>query len=384
MVDPAGPELVADCLRRDYRWDWQVDEREVYLARLVRDLRLPVAGVTARLFTASREGSGDGHRFELTVGVVEALGRAGVDEAVEEIRRCVREGERWLDVLQTVAASWPATWWEDLLPAVLGRLDAAAEPDVLWLSAPWPRWALHDRRIAKAVEAANSRPKPSRPFADTPTDALLAILRRPAGADDRRLVLWELRRRPPQPELLDLVDELVGAGLESPLAPAIIDLGILALPMARRWVAVPGHPLAWTGWRVLAAHGDATDVSALLAGWDWLDTRPDDRCGYDELAAGLARIGGPAAVSALPRIRHLWYSPHSYERPRYLRSLITLDQPGVERLLTEGLWDCEADVRLLAAQHTPLNEMTRQRLRYLRDDPIETNQVRATAADRLT
>ncbi|HET9655466.1 MAG TPA: hypothetical protein VFP72_08935 [Kineosporiaceae bacterium] len=202
MLDPAGPELVADCLRRDYRWDWQVDEREVYLARLVRDLRLPVAGVTARLFTAPGEGSDDGHRFELTVGVVEALGRAGVDEAVEEIRRCVQEGERWLDVLHTVAASWPPTWWEDLLPAVLGRLDAAAERDVLWLSAPWPRWALHDRRIAKAVEAANSRPRPSRPFADTPTDALLAILRGPAGADDRRLVLWELRRRLPQPELL--------------------------------------------------------------------------------------------------------------------------------------------------------------------------------------
>ncbi|MEC3980825.1 hypothetical protein [Amycolatopsis sp. H20-H5] len=30
------PGLVLDCVRRDYRWDRQVDERTVYLVRLAR------------------------------------------------------------------------------------------------------------------------------------------------------------------------------------------------------------------------------------------------------------------------------------------------------------------------------------------------------------
>ncbi|MEU6076017.1 hypothetical protein [Micromonospora sp. NPDC047074] len=55
LVDPTAPELIADCLRRDYRWFWHVDEREVYLARLVRDLRLPVSPITARLHAAAPE-----------------------------------------------------------------------------------------------------------------------------------------------------------------------------------------------------------------------------------------------------------------------------------------------------------------------------------------
>jgi hypothetical protein len=109
-------------------------------------------------------------------------------------------------------------------------------------------------------------------------------------------------------------------------------------------------------------------VSRLLTGWDWLDARPDDRCGYHELAAGLARIGGPAAMQAAARIRRLWFSPHSYERARYLRALLQLDPPGAEPLLHEGLWDCESGVRLLAV---------------LRDDPMETTDVRAAATDRL-
>ncbi|WP_329049108.1 hypothetical protein OG738_40810 [Amycolatopsis sp. NBC_01488] len=36
-----APELVLDCVRRDYRWDRQVDERTVYLARLVSTSSCP-------------------------------------------------------------------------------------------------------------------------------------------------------------------------------------------------------------------------------------------------------------------------------------------------------------------------------------------------------
>jgi hypothetical protein len=121
----------------------------------------------------------------------------------------------------------------------------------------------------------------------------------------------------------------------------------------------------------------------LLADWDCLDNH-DHRCGYDDLAEGLARIGGPAAAMVVPRLRRLWFSPHSYERPSYLRARMTLDPDGADRWLTEGLRDCESQVRLLAARHAPLNDLTFNGLRYLRDDPIEEDDVRAAAAARLT
>ncbi|MEK8107288.1 hypothetical protein NKG94_22840 [Micromonospora sp. M12] len=58
--------------------------------------------------------------------------------------------------------------------------------------------------------------------------------------------------------------------------------------------------MVWTAYLVLAKHGDDSDVPALLAGWDWLDRRTDDRCGYDDLAVGIARIGGRAARAVVP------------------------------------------------------------------------------------
>jgi hypothetical protein len=53
------------------------------------------------------------------------------------------------------------------------------------------------------------------------------------------------------------------------------------------------------------------------------------------------------------------------------------------RLLVEGLWDCESGVRLLSVKLVPLDDFTRPQLRYLRDDPMETSEVRTAATIRL-
>ena len=53
-------------------------------------------------------------------------------------------------------------------------------------------------------------------------------------------------------------------------------------------------------------------------------------------------------------------------------------------MLVEGLNDCEEGVRLLAARRAPLTPLSRRRLSYLRDDPLEVPAVRAAAADRLS
>ena len=73
--DPMGPDLVAQCLDRDTRWDWSVDERSVYLARPVRDLSLPVEGVVAGL---SGDDADEENRFSLCLDVLADLGRGQV------------------------------------------------------------------------------------------------------------------------------------------------------------------------------------------------------------------------------------------------------------------------------------------------------------------
>jgi hypothetical protein len=71
------------------------------------------------------------------------------------------------------------------------------------------------------------------------------------------------------------------------------------------------------------------------------------------------------------------------ERASYLRAYRIADPALAESLLVEGLWDCEEGVRRVAAEHVALDAETRQRLSYLRDDPMECAGVRGAAAARL-
>jgi hypothetical protein len=330
--DPAAPELIYACIRRDHRW-LPLDDRGVYLARLVRDLKLPTGPIVARLFAATAE-TGE---FSHVLRVSEALGRAGCDGIVESLRRYVRIGPHWREALSAIAGSWPANWWDDLLPAAADRLAAGAQRAIdRPVSPPWPEWSRRDERIRVAVGRAFAGP------ADEPESA---------G---------------------DCADCLAGPAPD-------------ALPAARRVAADPDSGPYWRSLRVLAQHGDESDAPALIAGLDWLDRRTDDLCGYDRLVDGLARIGGDEARRALPRIRTLWFSPHSYERAAYLRARLALepDPAACAGALTEALWDCEADVRLLGVRHVALDAKLERRLAYLRDDPIETAGVRAAAAERL-
>ncbi|SBT39187.1 hypothetical protein [Micromonospora auratinigra] len=383
LVDPAAPEAVLACLRRDHRWFWQIDERAGYLARLVRDLRLPVAPMVAGLAAAAPDPADDDNQFQHTLDVLVELGRIDYDGTVAALRDLVREGDRWHEVLASLARDWPVDQWDDLYDTVADRLGDLDPAQVHWLSPPWPRWADRDRRIADAVAATRLRPGPARPFAGSTGTALLDLLGDATRTADWRPALRELRRRPPEPALLDLVDPLLAADVGYPLHAALTHLGPLAVPAARHWATAPRHPLHWTALLLLAEHGEARDAGALLDGLAWLDGRPDDLCGYDRLLTGLVRLDTPRRAEALPWLRRLWFSPHSYERAAYLRARLRVDADDAARCLREGLWDCEADVRLLAARHVALGPEVRDRLRALRDDLLETPEVRAAAAARI-
>jgi hypothetical protein len=355
------PELVSDCLRHSYAWDRQTDARHVYLARLVRDLGMPVGPIVARLHAAAPE-LGD-TEFTVTLGVLGCLGRAGVEGVVDGVRDYIRRGAGRVEVLEEVAGEWPVEWWDDLLPAVRDRA-----PDEGLFGEPWERWGM----AAPRRKRTPPRPGPS-------SGQLLALLRDPAQWQAHRPALRELARRPAEPELVEIVPALDAAGLGGSIGRALLPLGAAAVPAARRWAAA-GGPLREAAVTVLAAHGDEPDIPVLLAEIAVLDARPDQLCGYDDLVVGLARIGYPGLPDILDR---LWPTPHTYERTAYLRAYRAADPRAAADRLVEGLWDCEAGVRELAAGHVGLSAVVRDRLSYLRDDPMEEPAVRGVAAARL-
>ncbi|WP_256176857.1 hypothetical protein [Kitasatospora aureofaciens] len=132
----------------------------------------------------------------------------------------------------------------------------------------------------------------------------------------------------------------------------------------------------------LPKHGDERDLPVLLDALErcWVE---QDWCGPDVLARGLARFGAKAAGAA-SLLRRFWlWTPHSYERAAYLEALAAVAPAGVDEVYVECLWDCEAEARLLGVEHAPERAEVRERLAYLRDDPMEESEVREAAAVRL-
>ncbi|WP_370216779.1 hypothetical protein [Kitasatospora sp. GAS1066B] len=313
---------------------------------------------------------------ERAVRVLELLALAGVGEAREALREYVRRGEHWVDVLESVAGSWPVEWWDDLAAVAKGRLVGDED---LWSGEPWVRWQLRSG-------AGPIGRRPAGPQQAVGSDRLIAALADPGVADGVKVsVLQELARRPEEPALIALIPSLGvkdGTRQLPSLSPAVGRLGAQVVPAAREWAVDEQAWLSWLGIEVLAAHGESRDLPVLLgelaAQWEvhcW--------CGPDTLAAGLARFG-PEAAQAEPLLRRYWLeTPHSYERPAYLKALAAIDLPGVDELLVESLWDCEEESRLLGIAAAPELPQVRERLVRLRDDPAEEQAVRTAAAVRL-
>ncbi|MEK8107289.1 hypothetical protein NKG94_22845 [Micromonospora sp. M12] len=182
LRDPATRQAVLACVKRDYRWDWLVDERAVYLARLIRDLALPIPPLLNLLNQHAVDE--DDRTFDNTLEVLETLGRAGDRPVIDGLRWYVHNGPRWVDVLQTIARDWSRELWDDLLPVAQARLAQGDHADgVLWRSSPWQDWADADDHFAAGVAAFQPR-SASRPLEQLSIDDLLTMLR--TGGIDRQ------------------------------------------------------------------------------------------------------------------------------------------------------------------------------------------------------
>ncbi|MET7370795.1 hypothetical protein ABZS61_34020 [Streptomyces sp. NPDC005566] len=367
--DPeAAVPFVYDGIRRDWKWDYQSDTRYLYQARLIRDLKLSPMPVVDQL-------AGDEEECSRAAGVLELLALAGSDEAREGLRAYIREGKRWVPVLESVADYWPAEWWEDLGDVARARIGG--EEDLPWSFEPWSRFGIE-------VPGRRFPPRPS--LGGLSDEELLALLAASGTEFSMKIdALRALAVRDPAEGLIPLVPSLgTPDGRRSlPLLRRAVDrLGALAVPAARGWAVDGREWLARLGADVLADHPRPEALPVLVAElteqWE-----ARDWCGPDTTATRLARFGAEAA-DAVPVLRRYWrHTPHSYERADYLAALAAIDPSGLDDAYTESLWDCEERARLLAIASAPHNPQTLHRIAVLRDDPMETPEVRAAAGTRL-
>ncbi|MGG7569416.1 hypothetical protein [Streptomyces sirii] len=356
-----------DGIRHDWRWDG-TDDRSLYLARLVQELKLSPTPVVDQL-------AGDEEACLRACEVLELLALAGSGEAREGLRAYVREGEHWIGVLESVSACWPPDWWEDLGDVARARISAAAE--LPWCREPWTRFGIE-------VQSPLFVPRPS--LAQLSTAELLALLAGDRTEDGTKFdALRALSGREPTEGLIPLVPSLGTQDGRRPLPllrRAVERLSELAVPAAHGWARDDRPWLAQLGADVVADHpgpealqGLVEELAAQWAARTW--------CGPDRTARRLARFG-PDAADAVPYLRRFWLrTPHSYERASYLEALAAIDGDGLDYVYTESLWDCEETARLIGIASAPACPETLGRVTVLRDDPMETPEVRAAARARL-
>nr|WP_106438070.1 hypothetical protein [Kitasatospora sp. SID7827] len=371
----AGAEAVLDCLRRETRWDRQSDQRHGYHARLLRESAAPVEPVLELL-----EGA-DEDTADRVLQTLAELALIGGESARDALRAHVRHGEHWQEALGHLGDRWPVESWDDLRPDALRRLGGAepACPD----DHAWRHW--------RGPEPERGGRGPHRMVFEPRNGRLLAVLRDPGAArGELSRALGTLASRPGTfPEVLPMITELSTtepAWLGERALPGVFRivrrLGPLAVEPAREWAVDSRSWLSGLGLQVLAEHGTVADAPLLLAELA-RQCAVGQWCGSDGLADGLARFG-PAVAEAAPLLRGLWENtPHSYERPSYLRALHAITPDGTDALLHESLWDCESDARLYAVRHAPESRELAHRLARLRDSPAEDDDLRAAAAERL-
>lgn len=367
--DPgAAAPFVYDGIRRDWKWDSQTETRCLYQARLIRDLELSPTPVVDQL-------AGDEEECSRAAGVLELLALAGSDEAREGLRAYIRVGEHWVAVLQSVADGWPAEWWEDLGDVARARIGG--EEDLPWSSEPWGRYGIE-------VPGRRFPPRPS--LGGLSDEELLALLAADGTEFNTKIdVLRALAGREPAEGLIPLVPSLGtpdGRRSLPRLRGAVGRLGPLAVPAARGWAVDGREWLARLGADVLADNPGPEALPGLMAelAEQW---KARAWCGPDTTAERLAHFG-PEAADAVPVLWRYWrHTPHSYERADYLKALAAIDPSGLDDAYTESLWDCEERARLLAIASAPRHSQTLHRIAVLRDDPMETPEVRAAAGARL-
>lgn len=414
----AAPEaarpFIIDCVLRDPRWDYQLDDTAGYYAHLMIRLGLEPAPVIEHL----RRPASDGVRTWLAFDVLCGLTCLGHGAAAEALVDYVAWGEHWGEALDALGErALP------LLPIAERRYeeDQAANRVIPWLDferPPFDAWPEQSEVIRARREAQRPTPPPQRPDYGTMTvDEVLEAAR----YSGHRALLPRLRQVLTVDHLSRLT-ELLEAPRYAQRAAAVAGLGAIgdraALPILHDWLlaAEPPDegpfPVGAAAEALLALDRDQARLVARgwAAGERWhlhrigtmileqAAIREDApllrdliRRGLDEhnyyTVAGAARGLVAAGVTGpVPELAEAFErSVYGYCRAGVAEAAERL-APGwlAARFATESLWDADECVRLWAMPLVESGDLrVRERLSELASDPLLDSDERELAVAQL-
>ncbi|MET9698705.1 HEAT repeat domain-containing protein [Streptomyces sp. NPDC006529] len=433
LAAPRAEALAAlnQCVLRDPRQDWQVENRSLYYARLYLDLSGPLGEIEAHLFGAEDLLDDSDSRTGLALSVLGHLASYGRDDALMLLRRYAASGSNWAWALDELALRDDDAGLRALARPVLARFPDTAEGGARLAAAvrdayeprPWRLWeegAEFGERLRAARQQGSfdrwqrqltpSGPRPgwgvqavfdwaedglrrgtplhvpaARCLAAvaTPEDrpAILAAAAGASGEAARATALHHLvLAEPDNPAVLDLIeaagDEPAVAAYERMCGPAAVD-------RARGWVHRP-DALGAAAAALLAARGGAEDAGLVLGALrTTVRAAGPDTVRLFPLVDGAGRL---AIGCAAPVLRHIYReTASSHLRGRAARALASTDPSFAAGFAVECLWDCEETTREVAAHHAETADArVAPRLRRLAADPAEEEDVQSAVRNRIT
>jgi hypothetical protein len=430
--------MVLDCVDRDPRWDHQLDERGDYYALLLLATGTDVAAVEALVADDEPAPGEADDGWALPLEVLVRMAVRGSDGAQDAVRRYLAVGARWSTALflledgyeqESMIPSW-RTAVRGLGEVLCRRFGSASrlraemeETGALWWpggqSPLWSQWAAENPIIA-AVQR-EEYPGPVRGERTIELEALdtaqlLAIddsgLVRDAGyvlehrtsSTDARLLIAaardeSLRMRGPaiealahqqRPEALEILAHDLRDGVRPAASRPFMRRALLALPyartrqLAREWLESDQTSRRRAASSLLEAHAISDDVPTIreYLRREGLDSSTSDMFVVCHLVTALARHPDRGAYEELIPI--FYEIPYSYGRRHVADALRATDPAFPHVLAAECLWDCEPEVRALAATHVERrNPMITARLRAIASDWAEDPDTRSVAQSRL-
>ncbi|MFD7625623.1 HEAT repeat domain-containing protein [Streptomyces sp. NPDC059851] len=432
LAAPRAEALQAlnQCVLRDPRQDWQVENRSLYYARLYLDLDGPLGEIESHLFSADDLVDDSDHRTGLALSVLGHLASYGRDDALVLLRRYAASGANWAWALDELALRDDDEGLLSLAAPVLARFPGTAEGEARLAAAvrdayeprPWRLWeetTEHGTRLGAARRQGSfdrwqrqltpNGPRPGwgvQAVFDWAADGLrrgtplhvpaARCLAAVASPEDRGTILAAaagatgdaaratalhhlVLAEPENPVVLDLIE----AAADEPAVAAYERMsGPAALDRARTWVHRP-DALGEAAAALLAAHGEAEDANLVLGA-----LRSAVRGSGPDSPRLYALVDGAGRLSigcAAPVLRHIYReTASSHLRGRAARALAGTDPTFASGFAVECLWDCEETTREVAARHAETADVrVAPRLRRLASDPAEEEDVQSAVRSRI-
>ncbi|WP_171166677.1 HEAT repeat domain-containing protein [Streptomyces sp. I05A-00742] len=441
LAAPRAEALAAlnQCVLRDPRRDWQVENRSLYYARLHLELDGGLEEIEEHLFHPDDLLDPAEERTGLALAVLGHLASYGREDALLLLRRYAATGGNWRWALDELAVRDDDAALAALGEAVVARFPRTPEGDAALAAAvrdafeprPWRIWAddPHAPATAARVRAAREqgsfdrwqrqlRPAGPRPGWSVrevldwaqeglalhppqqrhvpatrclnavagPEDRLEIIEAAAFGPDAARATALRYLAEHDDPQALDLIEGAAAdpARLVAEAAVTAFERmrGPAALERARGWIH-RADALGGAAAGMLACRGAEYDAALVLSALRrTVRTEGPDAPVLWDLVDGTGRLGIGCAA---PVLRHLYRETSSSQlRGRAARALAATDPSFAAGFAVECLWDCEETTRELAVRHVATaDSRVVDQLRRLAADPAEEAEVQTAAGDRF-